>query len=316
MLSLPIGRPRGKKYIIKPMSPTCAFCGCETLAQKRSTRALIWKVPRSYHRCRECSGFTLIPKLTPEELDELYSDYYLEDAENPAVSADGASSNWIKKCKATIKFLRTQELDSKAFLDFGCGVDGYGIQVAKEMGLAVSGLEVSSKTRTILKETTKCPIYSPEELQHSPELFEYILLSDVLEHASEPSEILEQATQHLSESGVLLIQGPLEGTKSFTNLFLRIYSLLTPSRVSHFLPYHVSLANQQSLMSLLTANGLKIEKMRISETWWPAPKSISSLRTLPKVLPQIVAKMLDFTTSFLLPNYGSRFWLVASKSNK
>jgi hypothetical protein len=107
-------------------------------------RALFWKIPRNYRRCGECSGFTLIPKLTPEELNELYSDYYLK--------------------------------------------------------------------------------------------------------------------------------------------------------------------------ALLTANGLKIEKQRISETWWPAPRSISSLKTLPKVVPQIVAKLLNFIASFFLPSYGSRFWLVASKS--
>lgn len=279
-------------------------------------RALFWKIPRSYHRCRQCSGFTLIPKLSPQELDELYSDYYLGDSSNPEVLVDGGSDNWIRKYKSTIKYLQTQKLDSKTLLDFGCGVDGYGIQIAKEMGLAVSGLEVSAKTRSILEADTHCKIFSPEELQVSPQQFDYILLSDVLEHATEPSSILNQATHHLTEQGVLIIQGPLEGTKSFTNLFLNIYGFMTPKRVSHFLPYHVSLANQQAIKALLTANALKIERMQISETWWPAPKSISSLRTLPKVFPQIVAKLLDFAASFLLPSYGSRFWLVASKSNQ
>ena len=190
------------------------------MIQIDSMRALFWKIPRNYRRCGECSGFTLIPKLTSEELDELYSDYYLEDGAILVASADDDSNNWIRKYKETIRFLRTQELDSKTFLDFGCGIDGYGIQVAKKAGLAVSGLEVSERTRAILKEATNCTIYSPAELRLSPELFDYILLSDVLEHASEPSLILEQATQHLSESGVLLIQGPFEGTRSFTNLFL------------------------------------------------------------------------------------------------
>jgi hypothetical protein len=110
-------------------------------------RALFWKIPRNYQRCGGCSGFTLIPKLTPEELDELYSDYYLEDGASLVASADDDSNNWMRKYKATIRFLRTQELDSKTFLDFSCGVDGYGIQVAKEAGLTVSGLEVSDKIR-------------------------------------------------------------------------------------------------------------------------------------------------------------------------
>lgn len=246
----------------------------------------------------------------------MYSDYYLEDSSNSEALIDDSSDNWIKKYKTTISYLRTQELGSKTFLDFGCGVDGYGIQVAKDMGLTVSGLEVSAKTRAILETDTNCKIFSPEELKGSHQLFDYILLSDVLEHATEPSLILDQANQHLTEDGVLIIQGPLEGTKSFTNLFLKIYSSLTPSKVSNFLPYHVSLANQKSMEALLRSSDLKIEKMRISETWWPAPKSISSLKSLPKVLPQVIAKLLDFAANFLLPNYGSRFWLVASKSNK
>jgi hypothetical protein len=177
-------------------------------------------------------------------------------------------------------------------------------------------LEVSAKTREILKATTNCRIFSPEELLVSPELFDYILLSDVLEHATAPSLILDQAIQHLAQNGVLLIQGPLEGTKNFTNLFLNIYSFLTPAKVSNIMPYHVSLANQKSIEALLRTNALKIERMRISETWWPVPKTLSSFRELPKVLPQVVAKLLDFGVSFLLPNYGSRFWLVATKNSK
>ena len=76
-------------------------------------RGLIWKIPRNYHRCEKCSGFTLIPKLTSEELDELCSDYYLEDGANLVASADDDSINWIRKHKVTIIFLRTQELESK-----------------------------------------------------------------------------------------------------------------------------------------------------------------------------------------------------------
>jgi len=277
-------------------------------------RALFWKIPRGYFRCVACLGFTLIPKLTPMETDELYSDYYLDGSLIPEALSESSSDNWIRKYRFTIRYLRNQDLDSKKLLDYGCGVDGHGIQVARAMGLAVSGLEISVKTRSILEATYACKIYSPEELRLSPQRFDYILLSDVLEHATEPSLILEQAIQHLAEKGKILIQGPLEGTKNFTNLFLNLYSYLTPDKVSNFLPYHVSLANKKAIESLLSVNALKVEKMRISETWWPAPKSVSSIRVLPKVFPQVFAKLLDFTISFLSPSYGSRFWLVASKS--
>ncbi len=296
--------------------PTCTFCKSESLAHKRSMRPLFWKMPRGFYRCELCLGFTLIPKLSNEELNELYSNYYLGDSHTQGDSPDGASDNWLKKYKSLIKYLQAQKLHSKQFLDFGCGVDAYGIQVAKDLGLTVSGLEISAKTRNILEVTTDCKIFSPEELQVSTQRFDYILLSDVLEHATDPSLILEQAIQHLTENGVLLIQGPLEGTKNFTNLFLHIYSFLTPNKVANSLPYHVSLANKKSIERLLRTNALKIDEMLISETWWPAPKSISSFEAIPRVLPQIFAKLLDFTASVLLPNYGSRFWLVASKSTE
>ena len=83
------------------------------MIQIDSMRGLIWKIPRNYRRCEKCSGFTLIPKLTSEELDELCSDYYLEDGANLVASADDDSINWIRKHKVTIIFLRTQELESK-----------------------------------------------------------------------------------------------------------------------------------------------------------------------------------------------------------
>ena len=122
------------------MLSSCAFCGCASLLQKDSMRALFWKIPRNYRRCGECSGFTLIPKLTSEELDELYSDYYLEDGANLVAAADDNSNNWIRKYKETIRFLRTQELDSKTFLDFGCGI-GKDVELLKAKGIDIVGYD-------------------------------------------------------------------------------------------------------------------------------------------------------------------------------
>ena len=108
------------------MPSSCAFCGSKSLANKHSMRALYWKIPRGYYRCKQCLGFTLIPKLNPEELNELYSDYYLESSSKTEAFVHGGSENWMKKYMRTIKYVRTQKIDSKNFLDFGCGVDGVG----------------------------------------------------------------------------------------------------------------------------------------------------------------------------------------------
>lgn len=275
-------------------------------------REIVYILPRRYRFCNECSGYTLLPKLTIGELEDLYSDYYLDDFSLTYVDRFEGDSDGYKKYRTTRKFLSEGKPFGKTFLDYGCGLDGHGLLLAKELGLIPTGVEISPATREILRLKTQLPILAPEELFESSQTFDYILLSDVLEHDGDPSEILQNVKRHLGINGVLIVQGPLEGVSSISNLVINLYSYLTPKRVSYSKPYHVSLGNYKSYTKLINKNGFSIVSYNITETWWPAPTSVQKYTDLPKFILQGTAKLIDFFISRFIRNYGSRFWLIAT----
>jgi len=294
------------------MPDTCAFCSSEVLSKKTALRTIFYNSPRRYRFCDKCSGYTLFPKLTADELEDLYSDYYLDDHSGRKLDQFGGDSGGYKKYAHTRQYLSQGKSSRRTFLDYGCGVDGHGLLLAKELGLQPTGMEISSTTREILRLETNLPILGPEELFNSFFLFDYILLSDVLEHDSDPSKILQDVKRHLDIYGVLIVQGPLEGVRSISNFMINLYNRFTPNRVADSKPYHVSLGNYLSYTELLNKNGFLIDEFKISETWWPAPTSLQRLRDFPKFAIQVTAKLTDFILSRLIKNYGSRFWLVAT----
>ena len=294
------------------MKETCAFCASEILSKKTALRSIFYNLPRRYRYCDECSGYTLLPKLTADELEDLYSDYYLDDYSGREVDRCEADSGGYKKYDCTRRYLTQEKSTGKTFLDYGCGVDGHGLLLAKELGLQPTGLEVSSITRKILQLQTNLSILAPEELFKSTFLFDYILLSDVLEHDGNPSKILQDVKCHLGVHGVLIVQGPLEGARSISNSVINLYNRITPNRMAYSKPYHVSLGNYLSYTELLNRNGFLITDSKITETWWPVPTSLQKLGDFPRFAILVCAKLADFILSGFIKNYGSRFWLIAT----
>ena len=65
-------------------------------------REIVYIKPRTYRFCDECSGYTLLPKLTIGELEDLYSDYYLDDFSLTYVDRFEGDSDGYKKYINTI----------------------------------------------------------------------------------------------------------------------------------------------------------------------------------------------------------------------
>jgi 2-polyprenyl-3-methyl-5-hydroxy-6-metoxy-1,4-benzoquinol methylase len=250
--------------------------------------------------------------LTDGELEDLYSDYYLDDFSFTTSNEFKDCLDGYKKYRNTREFLSEEGSLGKTLLDYGCGIDGHGLLLAKELGLQPTGLEISAVTRELLHLKTQLPILAPEVLFNSSCTFDYILVSDVLEHVSNPGKILQSLKPHLGKDGKLIVQGPLEGVKSISNLLINLYNFLTPKRVSYSKPYHVSLGNLKSYSKLFNNNGFSIVRFCVSETWWPVPTSIQRFTDLPKFILQSSVKLIDLAISQFVPNYGSRFWIIAT----
>ena len=294
------------------MGESCVFCLSPTVGINWSFRKVMWRGVRNFEYCHRCDGYTLSPKLAEEELDLLYSDYYLSESELlPGANNPIHDMSDFRKYHSTETYLSSNPCFGKSFLDYGCGVDAIGIKLALSLGLYAHGMEVSSKTREILKKIVSVPIYSPNELVQTRTKFDIILISDVLEHVSNPAIILHEVRELLAENGILIIQGPLEGATSLTNLLIKMYTFITPNKVSRILPYHVSLGTLKSYATLLELTDFNLVTTKVHETWWPVQNVFGNFHPNPRYLLQVVAKLFDFAISFCIKNYGSRFWLVA-----
>lgn len=291
---------------------TCYLCNSSSMAVSRNRRSISFYKLHQYYRCGKCKSYSLFPKLENDEIKDLYSTKYIQDV-NPEFDMNE---------KITVsRFLNLQEIlekvqnhESKNFLDYGCGVTAEAIVLASNLGYKAFGVEVEAGTRQEAHLKSNCQIFSPEEALASGAQFDIVFLGDVLEHLGNPLSVLDQVQALLSPNGLLIIQGPLEGAITISNTLLSVKARLLSKSPSKFPPYHVSLATKKSIVKALKINGLTIQKMAVSEPLWPASKfgSRSSFASVTALIFSFV-KILDMAVSKVLTNYGTRFFLIATK---
>jgi SAM-dependent methyltransferase len=254
----------------------------------------------------------LFPKLENHEIDDLYSTKYIENV-NPEFSMnEQVTVSRFSHLQKTLEKL--DDPGSRSFLDYGCGATAEVIILASNLGFKAFGVEVEAGTRQEAHIESNCQIFSPEEVLASGAQFDIIFLGDVLEHLCNPLEVLNQVQALLAPNSFLIIQGPLEGAMTISNTLLSLKARLFSKSPSKFPPYHVSLATKDSIVKALKINGLTIQKLAINEPLWPAPKfgSRSSFASLTALIFSFV-KILDIAVSKVLANYGTRFFLIATK---
>ncbi|MFA6570381.1 MAG: class I SAM-dependent methyltransferase [Bacteroidota bacterium] len=101
--------------------------------------------------------------------------------------------------------------DCKVLLDVGCGDGSFGKLVKSEMGAEVWGIELNHTFAELAKE--KMDKVFQGELQNNIVLlpenkFDCISFNDVLEHFTQPDEILKNIKNLLSEKGVVIASIP------------------------------------------------------------------------------------------------------------
>lgn len=282
------------------------------MSQRR--RSIKFYKIHSYYRCHDCKAFSLFPKLEDGEIENLYSASYIEDV-NPEFNLnEQVVFNRFLKLQETLQEYNTQ--GSREFLDYGCGANAEVLLLASDLGYKANGVEVEATTREKAALKSGCPVLSPEELLTSGKEFDFIFLGDVLEHLCDPLDVLSRMESALSSKGLLIIQGPLEGSLTISNTLLSIKAKLLSKKPSEFPPYHVSLATRKSIVRALKINGLSLQKFIVNEPLWPASRfgTKSSIVSF-SAFAFSFTKLIDMILSKIITNYGTRFYLLASKSD-
>lgn len=176
----------------------CDLCGSsetEILWEKtsKSRGVLIWNGENLIHHrnviCSKCGLVYLDPRMTDDELKIFYEEDYRKLY---PYKKDGISSRLHAQNAYSI--LESEGLTEKRSLDVGCGegilvkmLNGYGID---------PGSEGERIERVSLEE------YEP------PELFDVVIMLNVLEHVPHPLETLERVRSFLGDDGHFLISVP------------------------------------------------------------------------------------------------------------
>jgi SAM-dependent methyltransferase len=254
----------------------------------------------------------LFPKLESHEIEDLYSKKYIGEVNLEFKVNDKVNVSRFSNLKESLE--KIENSSSKNFLDYGCGATAEVIILASNLGFKAFGVEVEAGTRREAQLISNCQIFSPEEVRASGVQFDVIFLGDVLEHLSNPLEVLVYVESLLSPTGHLIIQGPLEGATTICNTLLSVKARLLSKYPSKFPPYHVSLATRDSIIKALNISGLTIQKFVVTEPVWPAPKfgSRSSFVSAAAMIFSLV-KILDMAISKAFTHYGTRFFLIATK---
>ncbi len=294
----------------------CYFCASEKTHKTRFQRTINFAGELySFYYCRNCHGFSLFPKLSEIQIQNMYSISYVEDLSNGDDSENDTVWNRFLQLQ---NFLTTRlTINKGTFLDYGCGASPVTFGMAKSAGLDAFGMEYSQDIRHLVMEESGVTVYSRDEVFNSKQKYDVIFLGDVIEHLVNPEIELRALASKLNPEGILIAQGPLQGAWTFSHSMVNIFALFTKKRLSIFPPYHVSLANRKSMNELLKQSGYSNVKMDCTEVNWPAP-SFKSLMTKPSLRSLLLfnSKVLDKSFASSMKNFGSRYFLVCQKASQ
>jgi len=188
----------------------CPLCGSSNISAK-------WKNVRGYQvdTCFDCDFLFLSEMPTASILDEYYSNqYFMADFASKNDLLDTANQNKIKKQaeefdKLISKHLPLLDSNSKNTIrvaEIGCSC-GYLLFNLEKIGYSVKGFELSITTAREGREKLKIDIQEGffESCKNN---FDVIILRHVLEHVTNPRELLTQIYDSLKYDGLFILEGP------------------------------------------------------------------------------------------------------------
>lgn len=244
----------------------------------------------SYLTCKKCKLVFTFPFPTDDILAQMY---HFENYGNvypcnnsfsyhgsPGSLPSGLSdSPQRKKDKALLLEILTEcqsrlKKSNCSFFDFGCG-NGDFLLYAKNIGLHVTGHEPLASNAKRLSKVLGSEILhgSIDSLISSGVKYDIIFLADVLEHVSNPIEVIQSLNKILSSNGVFIILTPLENSMDFSQVVLRSFKFIKKviggSKITEAPPYHVLLFNKKSFSKMLNQAGIRPIKYIPYCTEWP-----------------------------------------------
>lgn len=214
--------PRSTATPDQPVTPAAAppvnagRLQASTLCRRALDACLLCGSPRrhaitcfdGYHldQCDDCGLAYVSDPPTPAELKRYYSfaaGYHTEFATSETIRQE-----YLQRGRDYLPYL-ARHLRCGRVLDVGCSA-GFFLQIAREHGWDVAGLELSSDTAQMGREQFSLPIEEGDLLTHpyQDHSFDAVTLWDVIEHLPDPLAALRSAWKLLTPGGCIALSTP------------------------------------------------------------------------------------------------------------
>jgi ubiquinone/menaquinone biosynthesis C-methylase UbiE len=141
------------------------------------------------------------------------------------------------------------------------------------------------------------------KLPFGDQFFDFVVMTDVLEHVLVPCKVLEEVHRVLRSKGKFILGVP--NTLNFSNVFKHLRGF-KPYKLLQYADAHISFYDPAGLFQLLAANRFEVKKY--------AP--IYPFSIARKIIPQATVKCLDRLFGRIACYFSREMLVVAQKSKK
>ena len=276
----------------------CLFC---EYTQTRSTPfedTVFNNKTFEYVQCTKCDLIFVNPL---PDTDDLIKMYPVEYQGNLAIAASGAYNSLFSQIQSKGKY--------SSILDYGCGGGRFVVE-ALDKGYSVTGAEYNPDLVANLSKTfTKASFLTIDDFYKSDAKYDIIFLSNVLEHLTNPKEIMLKLRERVSENGLFVLEGPVENNFNLTLLTRKTIFFIRKNffgkKASHT-PTHILYANRKNQEQFLKDIGLTTLYYEIKESNWPYPMRYEDCHSLMQKLMYGIATF-SVAMSKIFPFWGNNF---------
>jgi len=255
---------------------TCKICRENSVLFLKGLFDDRYGYPKAFdiYRCTSCKSFQTEPRLRPEEIGPLYTDYYPRKNIDPKTVENRARSfrpanafnSWLSGEHRAQRLLplvshSNDDASRPKALDVGCG-DGFSLLELRSLGYDAYGIETDvnvAKIRDALD--LNIHIGTIEDASFPAHSFDYIIANQVIEHVVDLDSFCISIKRSLAPTGTVILSTP--NAKS-------VFRMLYARRWMHWhIPYHQQILSSRGLYALLRRHGLKVVWVRtVSPSSW------------------------------------------------
>jgi len=164
-------------------------------------------------RCNRCGTGRVSPMPSPEDIVAIYRDDYFSDEKRSGYDGTYLLEEDISRTEAR-KYLRNIPGASRNVLEIGCAY-GFFLDEARKYGHRVRGIELDPTAVAYCRNTQGLPVSecSIENFDPGGDLYDLIVMLDVIEHLRHPDAVLGKVNSLLREDGLLLARVPDFGSR-------------------------------------------------------------------------------------------------------